>query len=277
MSVDVRMAPTAPLPYFVRARWQETADTVTLALDPRHHAVDTARPGQFNMVFVFGVGEIPVSVSGTPEEGLLHTVRAVGAVSRALVDAGAGVTVGIRGPYGLGWDLDGLEGRDVVVVAGGIGLAPLRPAIRRLLAERGRVGRLVILVGARSEDLLLYRHQIEYWRGRLDVELDVTLDHGSAGWHGHVGLVTDLLDPARLDPARTSALVCGPELMMRAAGRSLADLGVDRGAIQLSLERNMQCAVGLCGHCQLSPLLLCRDGPVVTFDRAEPLLGVREL
>jgi NAD(P)H-flavin reductase len=277
VSVELLPAPTAPHPHRIRARWRETPETVTLALDPRDEAIPSGGPGQFNMVYVLGVGEIPLSISGTPEEGTLHTVRAVGAVSAALCDAPVGTTVGVRGPYGVGWDLDALAGKDVAVVAGGIGLAPLRPVIRHLLTHRDRFERLVFLVGARSEELLLYRHQLESWRGRLDVKAEVTLDHASPDWHGHVGVITDLLRPAALDPERTAALVCGPEVMMRSVGRALVDAGIAPRDVQVSLERNMQCAVGLCGHCQLSPLLLCRDGPVVTFDRAEPLLGVREL
>ena len=246
------------MPYVVRDRRYDTADTVTLDLAPLTGAPLGFAPGQFNMLFAFGVGEVPVSVSGRSSGGLLHTVRAVGAVTTALCETPEGAAVGVRGPYGRGWDLERATGLDVLVVAGGVGLAPLRQAIHEVLRERARFGRVVIVVGARSEDLLLYADEL-------------------AEWGGHVGVVTELLPEAELDADRTAALLCGPEVMMRLTATALADSGLAPDRIQLSLERNMKCAVAQCGHCQLSSVLLCRDGPVLTWDRAQPLLGVREL
>jgi NAD(P)H-flavin reductase len=268
-----------PSPYRVRRRRRELADTVTLALEPLDGRALRYQPGQFNMLYAFGVGEVPISISGDPgaEGPLLHTVRAVGAVSRALCAARAGDVLGVRGPFGTAWELERAEGRDVVVIAGGIGLAPLRPAVHRLLAERDRYGRIVILVGARSPDTLLYARELRAWGGRRDVEVEVTVDRAERGWHGHVGVVTELLADLPLDPARTAALVCGPEVMLRLAARALADRGVPASAIRVSLERNMKCAVGHCGHCQLGPVLVCRDGAVFDYQRVAPLLAVREL
>ncbi|MCZ7527995.1 MAG: FAD/NAD(P)-binding protein [Acidimicrobiia bacterium] len=271
--------PTAPLPYRVVGTERETSDTVTLALGPVRGALPAALPGQFHMAWAFGVGEAPVSVSGLAAGTgpVLHTVRAVGAVTEALARAEPGTVVGLRGPYGTSWGLDLPRGHDVVVVAGGLGLAPLRPAIRHLLAARDDLGRVVVLVGARSPADLLFARELERWRGRLDTDVEVTVDHAGPGWHGDVGVVTKLVSRIPFDAERTAALVCGPEVMMRFAAAALQDQGVAPDRIQVSLERNMHCAVALCGHCQLGPTLVCRDGPVLPYDRAAPLLAVREL
>jgi NAD(P)H-flavin reductase len=275
---SVILPPTAPVAHRVRARWPETDDTVTLDLVPEDGSLAHPAPGQFNMVYAFGVGDVPISVSGTsPGGGILHTIRAVGAVSRALVEAPTGHVLGLRGPYGAGWRLEQAEERDVVVVAGGVGLAPLRPVVHGLLANRDRFGRVVVLIGARSDDLLLFGDEVARWRGHFDVEVDITVDHGRPGWRGHVGVVTDLYRWHPITPGQTEAFVCGPEVMMRHAAAALVGAGVAPASIQVSLERNMQCAVGLCGHCQLASVLLCRDGPVLTWERAEPLLAAREL
>jgi NAD(P)H-flavin reductase len=231
------------------------------------------------MLTVFGVGEVPISLSGDPGDPsrLVHTIRAVGPVSRALVQLKAGALVGLRGPYGVGWPIEAAAGRDVVVIAGGLGLAPLRPAIYRLLAERGRYGRLILLYGTRSPDDILFRAELESWRRRLDMAVEVTVDHATSDWHGNVGVVTTLIRSARFDPSHALALVCGPEVMMRFAIAGLKDAGVDSEAIYLSMERNMKCAIGLCGHCQLGPVFVCRDGPVFRHDRIGAVLAMREI
>jgi NAD(P)H-flavin reductase len=230
------------------------------------------------MLYAFGVGEVPISISGDPAAGeILHTIRAVGAVTQRLCEAGRGDVIGLRGPYGTTWDLDTSEGDDVVVVAGGIGLPPLRSAIYRVLAERERFGSVALLIGARSERDLVFRQQVEAWRSRFDLHVGVTVDHAGPDWRGRVGVVTDLISRASLRPEHTVALVCGPEVMLRRSAEALGDRGVRVERIQVSLERNMKCAVGQCGRCQIAPMLLCRDGPVVTYDRAASLLAVREL
>ncbi|MBW1596431.1 FAD/NAD(P)-binding protein [Streptomyces sp. JJ38] len=264
-----------PLPYRLVARREDTGDTVTLVLEPAGGGLEPFAPGQFAMLYAFGVGEIPVSVSGIVDgPRLTHTVRAVGAVSRALCGLRVGASVGVRGPFGTPWDLATARGRDVLVIAGGIGLAPLRPLVHAVLAEPRAYGRLNVLAGARSPEDLLYRDEFPDWRRPFAV---ATVDRPSVGWAGRVGVVTTLLDEARFAPGDTTAFVCGPEVMIRATARALLGRGVPPGRVRVSLERNMRCATGHCGHCQLGPLLLCRDGPVVGYDEAEPLLAVREL
>ena len=273
--------PMRPSRYVVAARRSETYDTVTLMLRPAETPIEPPRPGQFTMLYVYGVGEVPVSVSGFRPGGsggqvLVQTIRAVGAVTRALCAAAPGDMIGVRGPFGTDWQLHGADGRDVLVVAGGIGLAPLRPVLLTALAERARYDRVVLLVGARSPDELIFTRELDTWR-RRDADVRVTVDHGGAGWTGQVGLVTRLIDDAIEDPADTAAFVCGPEIMMRLCSEALVDRGVPATDIRVSLERNMRCGAALCGHCQLGPLLLCRDGPVVNYADAAPLAARKEL
>jgi NAD(P)H-flavin reductase len=168
-------------------------------------------------------------------------------------------------------------GRDVVIVAGGLGLAPLRPALYQLLAGRARYGKIVLLYGARSPDDILFRREIESWRRRLDIEIEVTVDHATSAWHGHVGVVTTLISRADFDPLHAIALVCGPEVMMRFAIAALRHSGLDDQSIYLSMERNMKCAIGFCGHCQFGPVFVCRDGPVFRHDRVQSLLALKEI
>jgi NAD(P)H-flavin reductase len=264
-----------PVPYRVVGHVRETPDTVTLRLEPLGEALAEFSPGQFAMVHAFGRGEIPLSVSSVQSTGgLAHTVRSVGAVSDGLCATRAGDIVGLRGPYGTGWRLERARGADVLVVAGGIGLAPLRPLILGVLAEPEAYGRFSVLIGARTPGDLIARQETPRWRTAFT---GVVVDRPDARWRGDVGVVTQLLGRAPFDPPRTWAFVCGPEPMIRATARELAHRGVPPGRIRVSLERNMRCATATCGHCQLGPLLLCRDGPVVGWDRAEPLLSVREL
>lgn len=269
--------PMVPRPYRVVSRVQETADTVTLALVPVDDPPMRFLPGQFDMLAAFGVGEVPISFSGGHDGAVLHTVREVGAVTRALCAATPGTVLGVRGPYGTDWDLEGAEGADVVVVAGGIGLAPLRPAIEGLLARRDRYGRVAVVVGARTPDVLLFADDLHAWRSRFDVAVEVTVDVAAPGWQGDVGLVTELLPRLAVDPADTVAMVCGPEVMMRVVAEALVDRGVAPGRVRLSMERTMLCGIGHCGHCQWGPTFVCTDGPVFTLDRIADLLAVREL
>ncbi|GGS26522.1 oxidoreductase [Streptomyces aureoverticillatus] len=267
------------MPYEV-VRWEsETADTATVALRPAGAALPSFRPGQFAMLYAFGVGEIPVSVSGISraDQGLVHTIRAVGAVSGALYGLRPGTSVGVRGPFGTDWDLPAARGHDLLIVAGGIGLAPLRPVVVDALAEPDRYGRVNVLVGSRTPDELLYRAEIGHWSTATAAHVAVTVDRPDDRWTGEVGVVTALLHRARFRPHGTVAFVCGPEPMIRATARDLVHRGVPAQRIRVSLERNMRCATGHCGHCQLGPLLVCRDGPVLGWDRAEPLLATREL
>ena len=257
-----------PLPYRVVARREDTADTVTLTLEPVGDRLPPWGPGQFTMAYAFGVGEIPISISGGRHGLIRHTVRAVGAVSRAVCAAPVGSTLGLRGPFGHGWPVPP-DGVDVVVMAGGIGLAPLRPTITGALGPR-----LSILIGARTPAELIFTHEYDRWRA-AGARVLVTVDRPDARWPGRVGLVTSLLDNTPAPGA--VGYVCGPEVMMTRSAESLVERGVGPDRVILSLERNMRCGEGTCGHCQLGPMLVCRDGPVLTFAEAEPLLAVREL
>lgn len=270
--------PMLPIPYLVVERHIDTADSATLILSPADDVLPPFDPGQFAMLCVPGVGEVAISISGHPGDGTLcHTVRDVGAVSCALHDAEPGITIGVRGPFGVGWDLPSAVGQDVIVVAGGVGLAPLRPVVLALLSDRASFGRATLIAGARRPDEFLYREQLLGWTQRPDLAVELTVDAAASGWAGPVGFVTEPLARVDLDPARTIALLCGPEPMMRFSADVLLRKGMPASRIRVSLERNMKCGVALCGHCQLGPLLVCRDGPVVTYDVAEPLLAVRGL
>jgi NAD(P)H-flavin reductase len=231
------------------------------------------------MLYAFGTGEVPISMSGdvTREGALVYTVRAAGAVTQAICALEPGGHLGVRGPYGTSWPIDDAEGRDILVIAGGIGLAPLRPAIYRVLADRRRYGRVAVLYGGRSPGELLYADELHSWRGRFDVEVGVTVDTAGRDWHGRVGVVTTLISDASFEPAGTTAFVCGPEVMMRFVAGALRDTGLPPESIHVSLERSMKCAVGHCGHCQFRELFVCKDGPVFRNDVVEPLMSVREL
>jgi NAD(P)H-flavin reductase len=270
--------PMLPKIAHVLRRRRDGPDVWTLDIEPEDGTMDFL-PGQFNMLTVFGVGEVPISMSGDPgaPELLIHTIRSVGPVSKALAEMKPGAALGVRGPFGVGWPVVEAAGHDVVFVAGGLGLAPLRPAFYRVLAERDRYGNVVLLYGTRSPDDILFRRELESWRRRLDLEVHVTVDHALTGWHGHVGVVTSLVPRADFDPLHAVAFVCGPEIMMRFATTALIDAGLPAEAIYLSMERNMKCAVGLCGHCQFGPTFVCRDGPVFPYDRLRGILNLKEI
>jgi NAD(P)H-flavin reductase len=268
-----------PQPYSVQRRRHETAGTFTLELQPTQGPALAFAPGQFNMLYVFGVGEVPISISGDPTQPhtLVHTTRAVGTVTRAMQALKRGDTVGVRGPFGSAWPAAEATGKDVVLVAGGLGLAPLRPVLYHLLAQREQYGQVVLLYGTRTPTDLLYRRQLEQWRSRFDVEVSVTVDRTIDAWRGHVGVVTRLIPKASFDPLDTVAMVCGPEIMMRFTIMELLKCGVGEEQIFLSMERNMKCAIGFCGHCQFGPTFLCRDGPVLRYDRIKSWFGRREI
>ena len=279
MAEPARASPFLPEPYRVVRRHRETADTWTLELEPATGGkAFSFAPGQFTMVYAFGAGEVPISLSGDPArpERLVHTVRIAGATTRAICTLDRGGALGIRGPYGTAWPVDRAAGGDLVLAAGGIGLAPLRPALYAALARREGLGRVVLLYGGRSPDQLLYGQELERWR-EAGVDVHVTVDRAGRGWRGPVGVVTTLIERAGFDPERTTALVCGPEVMMRFAAAGFVRAGVGAERVYLSMERNMKCALGQCGRCQLGPVFVCGDGPVFRYSEIEPLLAVPEL
>ena len=277
-ATEPAVQPMLPTPQRILRVRKDTHDTCTLELDTGERGFSFA-PGQFNMLYAFGKGEVPISISGNPQrpERLVHTVRAVGAVSQALAAMKKGQVLGVRGPFGTHWPVERAETRDVVIIAGGIGLAPLRPAVYALLAGRERFGRIVLLYGARTPDDLLYGNELHRWRDRFDLQVEVTVDSGDGDWRGHIGVVTTLLERAEFDPHFSLAMVCGPEIMMRFAVRDLLDGGLNPANVYVSMERNMKCAIGHCGHCQFGPEFVCKDGPVFPFERIADLIGKPEI
>ncbi len=271
--------PFVPQLYRVESVRRELSDTVTMELKPIAGQRPPFQPGQFNMLYVFGVGEVPISMSGdrTRDAVFVHTVRDVGAVSGAIARLEPGATMGLRGPFGTAWPVIAAAGADVVIIAGGLGIAPLRSAIYEIMANRKRYGRVVILFGSRNPTDMLYRHELEEWRRRLDVEIEVTVDHADADWRGNVGVVPALVPRFVFDPEETLALVCGPEVMMRFTVNALRHAGVAADRIYLSMERNMKCAIGLCGHCQFGSTFICKDGPVMRYDRIAGIFAMREI
>ncbi|MGE3724144.1 MAG: FAD/NAD(P)-binding protein [Candidatus Sericytochromatia bacterium] len=273
--------PLLPKVCQVQALNWENTQTFTLSLSsPTAEAADFAfRPGQFNMLYVFGVGEVPISLSGSPQkqtEGV-HTIRKVGSVTAALADLKPGQELGWRGPYGSAWPLHKAAGKDLLIVAGGLGLAPVRPVIYAVLAQRERYRRVILLCGARQESELLFTQELLAWQAAGELEIQITLDQAGQTWNGPVGVVTTLIQRLELDPSHTLALVCGPEIMMRFSAQELLHKGLKSEQIYLSLERNMQCAVGFCGHCQYGPHFICKDGPVFRLDRVQRLLETKEV
>lgn len=257
----------------------ETSDTFTLEMANLDSTPFNFLPGQFNMIGLLGVGEVPISISGDPgkPELLVHTTREVGAVTSALRKVRPGDLVTVRGPYGRPWPMDIAEGRDVILVSGGIGFAPVRPVIYQIVNHRGRYGRFAVLYGTRTPDDILYERELTRWRSHFDVELSVTLDHGLGEWHGNVGVVTQLISRLALDPSNTIALICGPEVMMRFTVQALAIHGLSPDLMYVSMERNMKCGIGLCGHCQVRGEFICRSGPVYRYSEVAPWLSTREL
>jgi len=279
-TVHGSLHPMVPQPWCVRRLRWETEDTFTFELTSENGLTKFCfLPGQFNMLYVFGIGEVPISISGAPAKAgsLVHTVRAVGAATRALGSLKRGAHLGVRGPFGSSWPVEEATGKDVVIVAGGIGLAPLRPVIYEVLAKRQRFGRVCLLYGTRTPDDILYIKELEKWRERGDLQILVTVDRAGQNWTGNVGVVTTLLAKAQFDPDNTVAMVCGPEVMMRFTIRELQSRGMGVNDIYISMERNMKCAVGFCGHCQYGPTFICKDGPIFRYDRIQHLFAIREI
>jgi NAD(P)H-flavin reductase len=238
-------------------------------LDPTARPRYDFAPGQFNMVYAPGVGEVAISISSDPNEELLeHTIRIVGRTTEVIDRFSVGDVVGLRGPYGTGWPLQEARFKDVLVVTGGLGCAPVSGAIEYMIRRRASYGRITILHGVKRPADLAHRERFEAWRRQPDVRVMLTSDQPDRHWRDRTGVVTELFDEVTdLDPSRTVLFMCGPDVMMRHALRFAHARGIPDHRIYVSLERNMKCAVGLCGRCQMGPFFLCKDGPVLEYAR----------
>lgn len=276
----LRHEPLKPIPCRIKNVIYESSDVFTLEIEPpKDFGKFDFLPGQFNMLYVFGTGEIPISISGDTEksENLIHTVRAVGNVSKAMSKLQKGDMLGIRGAFGSDWQIGENTDKDIILVAGGIGLAPLRPVIYHILNNRELYGRIFIFVGARTPEDLIFANELQNWRGRFDLEVEITVDLAEKNWHGNVGFVTNLIQFEPFDSANSIAMLCGPEIMMRFAVTELKKRKIESNQIYLSMERNMKCAVGFCGRCQYGAEFICKDGPVFRLDKIEKIFGKVEI
>ena len=263
----------------VLERIDEAPGLVTLRLrlaDPEAQAAYTFAPGQFNMLYLPGGGEVPISIVSDPrdEHVIDHTIRAVGRITRPLARLAVGDCIGLRGPYGRGWPLHEAEQKDVVIVTGGLGCAPVVSVINYIVRRRERFGRLNIVQGVKHSSDLIWRERYEAWAALPDTRVLIAADRADPVWPWHRGRVTELFDDLRFDPHAVTVMMCGPEGMMKAVAAMMQERGVAGEDLWLSMERNMQCGVGLCGHCQLGPWFVCRDGPVFRWDQVAPWLAV---
>jgi NAD(P)H-flavin reductase len=272
--------PLIPVPWRIKKVIRETSDVFTFEFDQSESfSKFEFLPGQFNMIYVFGTGEVPVSISGDPANSkiLIHSVRAVGTVTKAMCKLYKNDTLFVRGPFGNDWQIAQHTGKDIILVAGGIGLAPLRPVIYHILNNRKLYGRVFLFFGARTPRDLIFRTELEKWRGRFDLEIEITVDSFETGWKGNVGFVTNLIQNQQIDAAKSVALLCGPEIMMRFAVAELKKRGFKSDQILVSMERNMKCAVGFCGRCQFGVEFICKNGPVFRFNQIESIFGKPEI
>lgn len=259
-----------------KAREAEDVNTYRLQLvEERVRQRFRFAAGQFNMVYLFGAGEVAISIVSDPDqpEFLDHTIRAVGRITKAMAALGPGDAVGIRGPFGQGWPLEEARGRNLLIITGGLGCAPVVGAIEYIFRRRDQYGSVKILHGVKTPHDLLYRERFDAWRGSPDTEVLLTSDQPDKAWRHHVGVVTELFERVSIDPTKSMVLMCGPEIMMRLGVPILIRRGIPASAVYVSLERHMECGVGLCGHCQLGPYFLCKDGPVMRYDRVAQWLG----
>ncbi len=287
MNSEIKVAPTvdAANPWAthavrIRAIRREVPQAFTYELEFEDPAVAERfrfRPGQFDMLYLPGIGESAISISSDPDDPqrLLHTIRAVGNVTRALARKRVGEQLLLRGPFGSAWPVESCVGQDLVIAAGGLGLAPVRPVLHYVINRREQFGKVWLLYGARSPRDLLYASEYDSWR-RADIDVEVTVDLGYDDWEGQIGVVPVLFDRLQLDATRTRVMTCGPEIMMRFVIAACLTRKISPQQIYLSMERNMNCALGFCGHCQLGPAFVCKDGPVFTYEQMEPYLDVED-
>lgn len=263
--------------YEVQSNVQETEDIFTLTLKAREKTPLSFMPGQFNMLYQFGIGEIPISISSNPSntEVLLHTIRAVGPVTNSMQKLQKGDTIGVRGPFGNAWPLSEI-GCDVLIIAGGVGLAPLRAALYHLAAHQEQYKKITILYGAKTPSEIMYKKDLQFWKQK-GLNIEISVDRNDGSWTGPVGVITSLINKHVSNPFNTLALVCGPEIMMHFASLELLKVNVQEERIYLSMERNMQCGTGFCGHCQYGPYFVCKDGPIFAYPKIKKWLAIKEL
>lgn len=266
--------PYAPIEAEVKAVVMETPTIKTLRLAPRQRIQFAT--GQFIELTVPGVGEAPFTPSSNPnrDDEIDISVMRVGKVTNKIHEARVGDRLGLRGPYGTGYPLSEFSGREVLIVGGGCGFAPLRSLIYELFNRAGQFKKLIFRGGCRSPKDFLYKSEIDQWARRGDMDVKLTVNVGDAEWKGNVGVVTTILDPLDVEPSRGVAIVCGPPVMMKFATRRLLELGVLPQNLYLSMEKNMSCGLGKCGHCRIGTFHACRDGPVFRYDR---IMGFREI
>lgn len=280
MSALPRIDPYLPMTAEVAERLVEAADIVTLRLrltDPGHRATYRFAPGQFNMLYLPGVGEVPISISSDPQQTELidHTIRAVGRVTEGLVRLQAGERLGLRGPYGIGWPMEHAKGRNILIVTGGLGCAPTASVVQYAHARRNQYGKISVCHGVRRPDDLIYGSRFESWCTAPDTVCMFAAQEAGPGWKGRTGLVTQLLDDLPPDASDGMTMMCGPEPMMRAVAEELLRRGRPIGDIYVSMERSMQCGIGHCGHCQYGKEFVCKDGPVFPYERVRRLISVK--
>jgi NAD(P)H-flavin reductase len=272
-------SPWLPRPVTIEEIEQEVPGIATYKLaftSPEPSPTCSFKPGQFNMLYLPGVGESAISISSDPGDSvLLHTIRIAGNVTRALARKKVGDQIALRGPYGSSWPMEACKGKDVVIACGGVALAPLRPAIYHIMAHRADYGRVFLLYGARTPGDLLYSREYAAWR-EADIEVEVTVDIGDQDWRGNMGVVPVLFYRLRLNHARTMILTCGPEIMIRFVIFEALARKISADRIFLSVERNMNCAIGHCGHCQLGPAFICKDGPIFSYRQMEPYMHLED-
>ncbi|MET0091405.1 MAG: FAD/NAD(P)-binding protein [Candidatus Thiodiazotropha sp.] len=269
-----------PRTAIIDRRTQESPTIFTLRMQFEDAGAQEAfefAPGQFNMVTLFGTGEIPISIVNDPQDSHFfdHTIRVVGRVSEGLSRLQPGDRVGVRGPFGRGWPVEEAPGRDVLLITGGLGCAPLVSVIRYLMKRREQFGHIHILQGVKHANDLIWREQYDAWAREPDVNVLLAADVVTREWHGQQGMVTELISQLHLRIGRTLVMLCGPELMMMAAIANLRELGVGDHQIWFSMERNMQCGIGQCGHCQIGPKFVCRDGPVFCYSELADFVGAK--
>lgn len=272
--------PHMPYEAEIVERIEESSSIFTLRLrftDPEMHRDYSFMPGQFNMLYLHGVGEVPISIVSDPEDSHMydHAIRAVGRVTDGLAKLKRGERIGVRGPYGRGWPMQESIGRNVLIVTGGLGCAPVVSAINYILNRREQYAHLTIMQGVRHADDLIWRDRYEKWSMLPDTEVFLAASKAGLHWPWTVGHVPDLFDKARIEPENSVVMMCGPEGMMKAVVDELVVRQMPEEQMWLSMERNMQCGIGRCGHCQMGARFVCKDGPVFSYPEIKDLLAVR--